>query len=322
MLARMLLLSDEALRERLPYGELVHALRAMFASGCVVPPRHVHAVGDGQGGSAGSVLIMPAWREGRRLGIKTVNVFAGNAARGLPALHGVYTLFDATTGVPLAQLDGTELTTRRTVAASALAASFLARPDSRRLVIVGAGRLASCIAEALRTVLPGLAEVRIWARRPAAATALAAGLAARGFDAAAANVLEDAVTEADIVSCSTMSATPLIHGRWLRPGTHVDLMGSFTPAMREVDGETIARSRVFVDTEEALAKAGDLLQAAADGCFDATTALQGTLAQLCRGERAGRRDAAEITLFKSVGTALEDLAAAELAVDGAPECPP
>lgn len=289
-----------ATRARLPMPALVQALHGMFAGGCTVPARHVHAVGEG------SVLIMPAWREGAFLGIKTVNVFAGNAAAGLPALHSVYTLFDARTGQPLAQLDGDEITSRRTVAASALAASFLARDDARRLLLVGAGRIAALLPEAMRAVRPGLDDVAVWARHPEQAQALAASIGGRAVDD-----LEAAVRQADIVSCATLASAPLVQGDWLQAGSHLDLIGGFTPTMREADGIALRRARVFVDTEEALAKSGDLLQAVAEGHFNAA-GLQGTLAQLCRGERPGRRSAAEITLFKSVGTALEDLAAAEL----------
>ena len=288
-----------ATRARLPLAALVDALRAMFSAGCTVPARHVHAVGEG------TVLIMPAWREGAFLGIKTVNVFAANAGLGLPALHSIYTLFDARTGQPLAQMDGDEITTRRTVAASALAASFLARTDARRLLVVGAGRVAGLLPEAMRSVRPGLDDVAVWSRRPEQALELADAVGGR-----AVRDLEAAVRNADIVSCATLATEPLVHGAWLRPGTHVDLIGSFTPAMRETDGAAVQRARVFVDTAETLAKSGDLLQAVAEGAFDADK-LQGTLAELCRGTSAGRRDAQEITLFKSVGTALEDLAAAE-----------
>lgn len=300
----------EATRAALPMPALIDALRAMFASGCEVPLRHTHAIGN-----AGVVLIMPAWRAGRRLGIKTVNVFAGNAARGLPALHAVYTLFDATTGAPLAQMDGGEITARRTAAASALAASYLARADARRLLVVGAGRVAGLVPEAMGAVRPGLKQIGVWNHRTAGADALAARWRAAGIDARSVTDLEAAVRSADIVSCATLSTAPLVRGAWLRAGTHVDLVGSFTPQMRESDGDCLARCRVFVDTGEASAKSGDLLQAVAEGAV-ALDAVQGTLAELCRGERPGRRHDDECTLFKSVGTALEDLAAAELVFDG------
>jgi len=294
-------LDADATRARLPMAPLIGALRTMFSTGCEVPQRHTHVLGD-----AGTVLLMPAWRPGAFFGLKTIGIFPGNAAQGLPALHAVYTLFDARSGVPLAQIDGNQITARRTVAASALAADFLARADARRLLIVGAGRVAGLVAEAMRCVRPALDDIAVWNRHQTAAQALAADIGGR-----AVSDLQAAVRGADIVSCATLATAPLVHGAWLRPGTHLDLVGSFTPAMCEADADAVRRARVFVDTDEALVKAGELLQAA----FDAG-ALQGTLAQLCRGERAGRGRDNEITLFKSVGTALEDLAAAELVWTG------
>ena len=311
----MLILDAEATRARLPFAPLIDALRALFVSGCDVPPRAVHTIPKPDGSVAGHVLLMPAWQPGAQLGVKVVSVFPGNTAQGLSSLHGVYLLLDARTGVPLAQLDGAELTSRRTVAVSALAASSLARADASRLLIVGAGRISTWVADAMACVRP-IARVRVWNHRAAGAQALAARLRERGVDALAVDDLAAAVADADIVSCATLSSRPLVEGRWLRPGTHLDLVGSFTPEMRETDSECVRRARVFVDSDEALAKAGELLQAAADGEF-AAAQVQATLAQLCRGERAARSDAGEITLFKSVGSALQDLAGAQLAWQGA-----
>ncbi|MCW5662181.1 MAG: ornithine cyclodeaminase family protein [Burkholderiaceae bacterium] len=307
-------LDADATRARLPAAPLIDALRARFVRGCDMPPRAVHAVAQADGKPAGHLLLMPAWQPGALLGVKIVSVFPGNAAQGLPSVHGVYLLLDAATGVPLAQLDGSELTSRRTAAVSALAASYLARADATRLLIVGAGRIASLMAEAMACVRP-IARVRVWNHRASGAQALAARLRDGGADAQAVPDLATAVHEADIVSCATLATQPLIQGVWLRPGTHVDLVGSFTPEMRETDSDCVRRARVFVDHEEALEKAGDLVQAASDGAF-APARLSGTLSQLCRGERTGRADAHEITLFKSVGSALQDLAGAQLAWSG------
>ena len=306
----MLHLNAAALRERLPMPALVAALRAMFASGCEAPQRHTHTIG-----SAGTVLLMPAWRVGGLLGIMTVGIFPGNGALGLPTVNAVYTLFNAQTGVPLAMMDGSELTARRTAAASALAAGYLAREDVQHLLLVGAGRVAALLPEALRAVRPGLLRVSVWNRNAAHARALVANLRQQGWQADVAGDLQAAVRSAQIVSCATLANAPLVFGEWLTPGTHLDLIGSFTPTMREADGACLARGRVFVDTDEALAKSGDLVQAIAEGHF-LSTQLQATLAQLCRGEHAGRASPQEITVFKSVGTALEDLAAAELALAG------
>ncbi len=296
----------------LDFPALIAALRQAHVQGATVPLRHTHTLGNPAAGG-GTVLLMPAWREGGRFGLKTVTIFPANGARGLPGLHAVYTLFDAGTGVPLAQLDGNEITARRTAAVAALAATFLARPDAQRLLVLGCGRVARLLPAALRAVRP-IAEVMVWNHRPEGARHLAAELQAQGLAAQAVEALAPALAHADIVSAATLSTTALLHGRELAPGTHVDLIGSFTPAMREADANCFARSRVYVDTEEALAKSGDLLAARAEGGFD-DARLQGTLAQLCRGERAGRGSAGEITLFKAVGSALADLAAAELVWD-------
>jgi len=301
----------EAVRKRLPWPALVAALRAMFVSGCEVPPRHTHRLGD-----AGTLLLMPAWQPGGLLGVKTVNIFPGNGALGLAGVHASYVLFDARTGQPLATLDGSELTARRTAAASALAASFLARQDASHLLVVGAGRVGSLVCEALRAVRPGITTVSVWNRHRVPALALVEQLRTQGLDAAVAPDLQAATARAHIVSCATLSTEPLMRGEWLTPGTHLDLIGSFTPAMREADGLCFARGRVFVDTEEALAKSGDVLQAVSEGHFDPART-RATLAQLCRGADAGRTRADEITVFKSVGTALEDLAAAALVWRGA-----
>ena len=312
----LLHLNAAQVAQALPWPTLVQALQQAFELGCEVPARHPHVVGE-----EGTVLLMPAWRQGGRLGVKTVTIFPGNSALGLPSVHAIYTLFDAHTGVPLAVLDGSELTARRTAAASALAAQFLARDDARHLLLVGAGRVASLVPAAMRSVRPGLREVTVWARQAKAALGLVQQLQSQGFNARSASDLEPAVRQADIVSCATLSNQALVQGEWLRPGAHLDLIGGFTPSMREADGRCLARSRVYVDTEEALLKAGDLLQAIAEGHFKAE-AVQGTLAQLCLGQVMGRQSHDEITLFKSVGTALEDLAAAELVLRATDNPPP
>ena len=298
-----------ATREPLDFARLVPALRAAFAAEAQVPPRHVHAI-ETAGADKGTVLIMPAWSDAGFLGIKTINVFPGNSARGLPGLHATYVLYDARTGVPLAMMDGNELTARRTAAASALGASFLARTDARRLLVLGTGRVARLLPAAHASVRP-IDEVLVWNHRPEGAQALAAQWRAEGFNAQAATELEAAVRQSDIVSCATLATAPLVRGEWLAPGSHLDLIGSFTPAMREADVRCFEGARTFVDTSEALQKAGELLDAIAAGTLRADE-VQGTLAALCRGECAGRTGSEERTVFKAVGSALEDLAGATL----------
>jgi ornithine cyclodeaminase len=209
---------------------------------------------------------------------------------------------------------------RRTAAASALAADFLARPDARVLAVVGTGQLAPELARAHAAVRP-IERMVVWGRSPEKAARVAAALTDDGFRAEPVADLRAAVETADVVTCATLAVEPLVKGEWLRPGCHLDLVGSFTPAMREADHEAVRRARVFVDTREgALSEAGELVQGLAAGALT-EDAIAGELADLCRGAVAGRQTASEITLFKSVGTALEDLVAAELAVERASAAP-
>lgn len=311
----MRVLDAAAVAAALPFELLIAALRARFAAGCQVPPRHVHEMAGAHGATLTS-LLMPAWAfdsDGSgRYGVKIINIAPANAARGLPALHASYLLHDAQSGVPLALLDGNELTARRTAAASALAASWLARSDATHLLVVGAGRVASLLPLAYREVRP-LDRISVWARRREAARQLAQRLCAQGLPARAVDDLDAALRAADIVSCATLATTPLVHGRHLQRGSHLDLIGSFTPQMREADDDALRGAAVYVDTEEAWAKSGELLAPLASGALRRDD-IRGTLEMLARGSVAGRASNDERTVFKSVGTALEDLAAAMLAL--------
>lgn len=301
----MKIIGPRATAAALPFDRLIEALRRLFAIGCVVPQRHVHQPADGM-----TSLIMPAWVPGGPYVVKIVNIAPGNSAKGLPGLHSTVLLHDGATGRPLALIDGDTVTARRTAAASALAASYLARRDAGHLLVVGAGRVAELLPAAFAAVRP-IQRVSVWARRPDAARALAARWRRQGFDARLASSLEGAAGEADIISCATLSTEPVIQGEWLRAGSHLDLIGSFTPAMREADDACFRGAGLYIDTEEALIKSGDLLGPLSRGVFD-RQGVRGTLKSLCRGEAAGRRDPAERTVFKSVGTAVEDLTAATL----------
>lgn len=291
----MRLLDAAATRNALPFDRLIPALHAAFAAGAEVPARHHHALPGGA-----TLLLMPAWRPDW-MGVKIVNVHSGNAAAGRPTVNATFLLSSTSTGQPAALLDGGVLTARRTAAASALAASFLARPDASRLLLVGAGRVASLVAPAMR-VVRGITDVAVWNRGDARGEALVTNLRSWGFHARRVPDLDAAIAEADIVSCATLATIPLIHGALLRPGTHLDLIGAFAPAMQEADDVAVARASVWIDTEAALYECGEL---------GSDPVIAGTLTMLCQGI-PGRRSADEITLFKSVGTALEDLAAAIL----------
>lgn len=304
---------------------LIDRLDALFRAGCEMPPRHHHTVPEpaGPGSADATLLLMPAWTRGAasHLGIKLVTVFPDNGKRGLPSIYGQYLLLDGTTGAPLALLDGTMLTKRRTACASGLASRYLSRPRSRRLLMIGTGALAPQLVRVHAKVRP-IEEIAIWGRRPGQAQALARELGqtlptalGRPITVRAVSDRKQAIAQADIVSCATLSKTPLVEGDWLREGQHLDLVGAYTPDMRESDDRAVRRARVYVDTRAgALKEGGDIVQPLADGTIGEDD-IVADLFELARGERSGRppEDASTITLFKSVGAALEDLAAAELA---------
>jgi ornithine cyclodeaminase len=302
-------------RHATPFVDLVNAIGDMFSAGCQMPVRHHHNV-EVPGEASATLLLMPAWQTGRYIGVKIVTVFPGNANRGQPAIDGTYILYSAQDGKLLAMIDGGELTARRTAAASALAARYLAREDASHLVIAGTGRLALNLVQAHAATRP-ITRVTVWGRNSAKAANIAAGAAALGFSADVTTDLKAVLQVADIVSCATLATDPLIRGEWLRPGTHVDLVGAFKPEMRESDDETIRRASVFVDTiAGATSEGGDIVQPLVSGVLRQGE-IRAELAQLCRGEHSGRTSPEEITLFKSVGAALEDLAGAILAYEKA-----
>jgi ornithine cyclodeaminase len=302
-------LESEQLTSLLPFPQLIDALRTAFVAGGNVPLRHVHVLGEGE--RAGTSLLMPAWDDSGYYGVKIVNIYPGNRAHGLPGLHSTYTLFDAHTGVPLAMLDGDVITSRRTAAAAALGASFLAREDARRLLVAGAGRVGTLVGPAMAAVR-ALDDLAIWDRNAETANRCAQAWRDAGLPARAVTNLEEAVRAADIVSCATLASEPIIRADRLSPGSHLDLIGSFTPAMTEAEPACFSQAAVWVDTQEALMKSGDLLNAMESGAWDRAS-LRGDLQELCRGSVEGRTKPQQRTVFKAVGSALEDLAAAKLA---------
>jgi ornithine cyclodeaminase/alanine dehydrogenase-like protein (mu-crystallin family) len=292
--------------DALDYASLVEALREEFAAGATAPVRASHPVtpqGD-------RLLLMPAW-DGVGLGVKIVTVFPRNPERGLASVAALYLLMDGATGHPIALIDGEALTLRRTSAASALASSYLSRADARHLVVVGTGALAPHMAAAHCATRP-IERISVWGRSRAAAERTAAALTSQGLRAEAVADLASALADADIVTCATTAREPIVEGALVRNGTHVDLVGAFTPEMRESDDALVARAEIFVDTfAGALQEAGDLVQPMQRGII-ARDSVRAELADLVTGRHPGRRTADEVTLFKSVGTALEDLCAAKL----------
>ncbi|HTD06847.1 ornithine cyclodeaminase family protein, partial [Undibacterium sp.] len=231
----------------LPYPALMAALRSDFATGMCAPQRHVHSVSEEP---ASTLLLMPVWQAGAHMGVKLVTVAPQN--QGLPSVHAIFVLFDTVTGAPLALMDGEELTARRTAAASALASSYASRPDSRRLLMVGTGNLAPYLAAA-HCAARNITEIMVWGRSPEKAELCKQRIEALAELPAAAIVsvaasLKSACRQADIISCATTSSTPILAGEWVKPGTHVDLVGGFKPTMREADNALMAKATVFVDT--------------------------------------------------------------------------
>ncbi|NEJ74296.1 ornithine cyclodeaminase family protein [Rhizobium phaseoli] len=309
----MLVLDEEQTRAALPWPELIEAIARMFQSECVMPVRHHHEM-EVPGEESATLLLMPAWLPGHYAGVKTVSVFPGNMRRGLPAIFGTYLLSSGATGEMLAAIDGGELTARRTAAASALASRYLARADAEELLVCGTGRLSLNLMLAHGTTRP-IKKYRVWGRNRHAAETIAAEARALGLDAEAVADIEAAARTADIISCATLSGEPLISGEWLKPGAHLDLVGAFKPDMRESDDEAIRRASVYVDTRAgAVSEAGDIVQPLISGVLRESD-IRAELAELVSGAHGGRSHDAEITLFKSVGAALEDLAGAILAYE-------
>lgn len=312
----MKVLTAEQIRAHLPMARLVETLQQAFSTDCLAPPRQLTRVPGGTGERL--LLSMPAFDPAGGGAVKLATVFPDNPAKGLPTIQAAIVVFSSA-GTPVAVLEGTIVTRLRTGAASALASTYLSRPDSSNLVVLGTGALAPYMAAAHCAVRP-VTRVSIWGRNPERANATAAEVRAlvdTGIDVRIADDLPAAVASADIVSCATSSTNPVLAGRWLKPGTFVDLVGSFSPSKRETDDETVLRSRIFVDTfEGAFSEAGDLLDPMQRGVIDRAR-IEGELADLVRGRAEGRRNAEEIILFKSVGTAIEDLAAAQMVVAAA-----
>jgi ornithine cyclodeaminase len=314
----MRLIDAAGLDRLLSFPQLIPALAEAFKGGFVAPVRHHHHIERPDADA--TLLLMPAWSEPARLpayvGTKIVTVYPGNAARSLPSIAGLYVLMDGETGAPLCVMDGARLTLWRTAAASALAAAAMARADARHMLMVGAGALAPFLVKAHASIRQ-LSRVSIWNRSAGAAERVASALRAEGFAASAVTDLEGAARQADLISCATLSTAPLVKGAWLKPGAHLDLVGAFNMAMREADDEALHRARVLVDTEAALIEGGDVAVAIRSGAYDAVSPI-GTLTDLVAGRVTPRRSDADITLFKSVGASLEDLAAAVLVHQGLP----
>lgn len=311
----MIVLGEEDTRDGLEWRPLIDKIADVLREGCDCPVRTAHNI-PVPGEPDINLLMMPAWQGGKHIVIKLANIVPGNATRDLPAVAASVLVFDGVTGAPRAMIEGGELTARRTAAASALAADHLARRDASRLLIVGTGRIATNLVQA-HAAIRDYQTISIWGRSFEKAQALAKQLSAVAPIVEAVSDIEPAARAADVIACATLATDPLIRGAWLKPGTHLDLVGAFRPDMREADTEAMTRADVIVvDTYDgALAEAGDIIQPLDEKSLD-RSAVAADLRELCCGAHPGRTGAHEITIFKSVGAALEDYAAAALLVEG------
>jgi ornithine cyclodeaminase len=312
----MILLQDDAIAKSLEWTTLIEALRTGHRVGVDVVERLLLSQADASRGTANHLLIWSAWRFDAYCGAKHATVFPGNRD-GRATNATVYVLFDGKDGRPLAVIEGAEFTLRKTAADSALGASYLARADAGSLLMIGAGAQAAAQIHALRAVRPTIREVRIWNRTISKAEALAQRLAQAGVAAEVADDLSSAVPRASIISMATAARAPLLEGARVSPGTHIDLVGSFTPQMRETDDETVRRASLFVDTRRfTLQVTGDLAAPLASGVISESD-VRADLFELARGDHPGRVSAQEITLFKNGGGGHLDLMAAIAAYERA-----
>jgi ornithine cyclodeaminase/alanine dehydrogenase-like protein (mu-crystallin family) len=295
-----------AVHTALPWPRLIEELRRRHNGPAPATARAVlqEPRPDGQ---PNVLLAIPAWQPGQALGCKLVASFPGNQERyGIPTVNAIYAIFDPLTGVPRAVIDGEALIFRKTAADSALGSSLLARHDCETMLMVGAGSLAHFLVAAHRTARPSIRRVLVWNRAAPRAEALVTKLRADGVEASVAPELDAALGEADLVSSATMSETPLISGAALKLGAHIDLVGSFTLAMREADDVALARARIFCDTRDCIDRTGELADPIGRGVIN-RDAIEGDLFDLCRGTSRGRRSPDEITLYKNGGGGHLDL---------------
>ncbi|PZX46845.1 ornithine cyclodeaminase family protein [Algoriphagus chordae] len=305
----MLIIPDEKISAFLGYTELIEALREVFQSDYTMPVRHHHfyktAAGDDN-----TLILMPVWNN-EYMGMKQVTVAPANASRDMPAIFAQYILSNSKTGEPLAMMNATELTARRTACTSALAASYLCREDAENLLVVGGGSVAKHLVQA-HLAVRNFKKVSVWMRNSIKLEEFVGSLKNQGIQTEAVMDLEEAARQADLIACATLSKTPVIKGDWIKPGTHLDMIGSHKPDTRETDDDAIRKSTIFVDSRAgALHETGELALPIADGIITESD-VKADIVELIKGNHPGRTSGEEVTLFKSAGLAIEDLAAALL----------
>lgn len=289
---------------------LTNVLRNAFQENSIeVPMRHHHDFPNPEVGEDSTLLLMPAWNPSKEAGVKIVTVSPENGQFGLPSIQGTYVYLDATKGTIKALLEAKSLTAKRTAAASALASSFLSRKDVTSVLMIGTGALSINLIKAHASVRP-IKQVYVWGRNIEKAQAICDQLTNESFQIEAVASFETIIDQVDIISCATLSKTPLVLGKYLKPGQHIDLVGAYKKDMREADNDAILKSNVFIDTYQGgLKESGDIVIPLQEGILNEND-IKADLFELCSEDKPGRTSDNEITLFKSVGHAIEDLAAA------------
>ena len=303
-------ISTEFIEKNTNFSELISEIKQHFYSDeIIVPMRHHHDFPNPKVQTDSTLFLMPAWNPGKNAGVKVITVSPKNGQFDLPSIHGAYIYFDAIKGSIKAILEAKSLTVKRTAAASALASSYLSRDDASSLLMIGTGALSINLIKAHAAVRP-IKEVFIWGRNFEKATTICDVLKNENFTVTAIKTIEEKIAEVDIVSCATLSKTPLVLGKYLKIGQHIDLVGAYKKDMREADDETISKSSVYVDTfQGGLKESGDIVAPLQNRTLKEED-IKADLFQLCSNQKTGRITEEEITVFKSVGHALEDLAAA------------
>ena len=307
---KIMQISNEFIEKNTNFTELISEINNHFFSDeVIVPMRHHHDFPNPEVQADSTLLLMPAWNPSKNAGVKIVTVSPENGQFDLPSIQGTYIYFDAIKGSIKAILEAKNLTVKRTAAASALASSYLSRKDSNSLLMIGTGALSINLIKAHASVRP-ITNVFIWGRNFEKAKAICKQLENENFSISAINTIKEKISEVNIISCATLSKTPLVFGEYLRAGQHIDLVGAYKKDMREADDKTISKASVFVDTfQGGLKESGDIVIPLENRTLKKSE-IKADLFQLCSNQKTGRKSNEEITVFKSVGHALEDLAAA------------
>lgn len=308
-------IDDKFMESNTIFNELIDALKIGFAHKAVeTPMRHHHDYANTKEGTDSTLLLMPSWEAGNDIGVKIVTVNPNNSKYDLPSIQGTYLYMDGHKGTIRAILDAKSLTVKRTAAASALAASYLSKQNAKSLLMLGTGALSTNLIRAHTSVRP-IKNVFVWGRNFQKAKLIAAQFEQEDIEVLPIENYLDKLSDVDIISCATLSKEPLVFGRFLKEGQHLDLVGAYKKDMREADDLAVSKSKIFLDTfQGGLKESGDIVIPLQNGTLKESD-IKADLFGLCSGSHQGRQSDREITFFKSVGHASEDLIGARYYVN-------